>query len=219
MRFRLTYEGELRPTQRDPEANQREPLAAHKHNIRRAFHLQLKQLWATNKFLKNHKLSRNSIRHLRPVADEASYWGTEETTGPMAEVIADHYKEFGYRFIPLVREEISLLCSVKILFLRRDIPGSAISAGDIDNRLKTVIDALRKPRSITELVEHESPGIDEDPFFCLLEDDSQVSHLEVETDTLLDPPTNEENDHRRAKLVITVEIHPYYVTLFNLSFS
>jgi hypothetical protein len=58
MRFRLTYEGELRPTQRDPEANQKEPLAAHKQNIRRAFHLQLKQLWATNKFLKNHKILR-----------------------------------------------------------------------------------------------------------------------------------------------------------------
>ncbi len=121
--------------------------------------------------------------------------------------------------MPLVREEIYLLCSVKILFLRRDIPGSALTAGDIDNRLKTVIDALRRPRNATELVGHEVPGIDEDPFFCLLEDDSQVSHLEVETDTLLDPPTNEENDHRRAKLVITVEIHPYYVTLFNLSFS
>ena len=70
-------------------------MAAHKHNIRKAFHLQLKQLWATNKFLKNHKLSRNSTRPSRPVADEAVYWGTEETTGPMAEVIADRYREFG----------------------------------------------------------------------------------------------------------------------------
>jgi hypothetical protein len=79
MRFRLTYEGDLRPTQRDPEANQKEPLAAHKHNIRKTFHLQLKQLWATNKFLRNHKLSRNAMRPSRPVADESSYWGTEET--------------------------------------------------------------------------------------------------------------------------------------------
>ena len=141
----------------------------------------------------------------RPVTDEGSYLGREETTGPRAEVIADNYQEFGYRFVPLVREEISLLCSVKILFVRQDVPGSPISAGDIDNRLKTVIDTLRKPRSIAELVGHETPGIDEDPFFCLLEDDSQVSHLEVETDTLLDPPIDDANDHRRAKLVITVD--------------
>ncbi len=95
MRFRLIYDGELRPTQRDPEANQREPLGTHKHNIRKAFHHQLKQLWATNKFLKDHKLSRNALHRSRPVADEGSYWGTEETTGPMAEVIADHHQEFG----------------------------------------------------------------------------------------------------------------------------
>ncbi len=67
----------------------------------------------------------------------------------MVDVIADQYHEFGYRFVPLVREEISLLCSVGILFLRRDIPGSLLSAGDIDNRIKTVIDTLRRPRNAT----------------------------------------------------------------------
>ena len=111
MRFRLTYEGELRPTQRDPTAQQTDPLATHKHRIRKAFHVQLKQLWATNKFLRNHKLSRDAVRPSRPVADERSYWGSEETVGPMAEVIADQYRELGYRFVPLVREQISLLCS------------------------------------------------------------------------------------------------------------
>ena len=138
---------------------------------------------------------------------------------PMAQVVADQNQEFGYRFVPLVRQDISLLCSVSILFLRRDIPGSVISAGDIDNRLKTVIDALRRPRNATELVGYESPEEGEDPFFCLLEDDSQVTHLEVETDTLLDPPSDDDTDHRRVRLMITVELRPYYATLFNLSFS
>ncbi len=96
----------------------------------------------------------------------------------------------------------------------------AISAGDIDNRIKTVIDALRRPRNQAELVgDDATPGPDEDPFFCLLEDDKMVSHFSVETDTLLDPPTNEEADQRKAKLIITVELRPYYVTTFNLSFA
>ena len=213
MRFRLTYEGELRATQRDPEKNQRNPLAEHKHMIRRAFHVQLKHLWATDKFLREAKIAR--IRPGGPLEEVHP-----ESHAPlMAEVLADQYQELGYRFVPLVREEISLLCSLRILFLRRGIPGKVIYAGDIDNRIKTVIDALRRPRHANELVGHESPREGEDPFYVLLEDDSQVTHLEVETDTLLDPPTEENADQRYARLVITVEIHPYYVTMFNVSFS
>jgi hypothetical protein len=63
------------------------------------------------------------------------------------------------------------------------------------------------------------PRPDEDPFFCLLEDDKQVSHLSVETDRLLDPPTPDAANERKAKIVITVELRPYYVNLFNLSFA
>jgi hypothetical protein len=220
MRFRLTYRGELRPTQRDPLKDKADPLAAHKHRIRQEFHRQLKQLWATNKFLREHQLSRRTaLRPSRPIADENAYWGSEDKLEPMADVVADMYRENGYRFVPLVREAISLLCSLEILFLRRDIPGSALAAGDIDNRLKTVIDALRRPRHPNELVGHEKPSDGEDPFFCLMEDDSQVSHLTVETDTFLEPPSGREADIQLAQLVITVDVKPYYVTNFNLSFS
>ena len=139
---------------------------------------------------------------------------------PLVEAVAAKYHEFGYRFVPLVQERFSLLCSLDILFLRRDIPGSVISAGDIDNRIKTVIDALRRPRNQEDLVDDDvNPDPDEDPFFCLLEDDKQVSHFAVETDTLLDPPTDDDADYRKAKLVITVELRPYYVTMLNLSFA
>ncbi|GAB4225394.1 MAG: hypothetical protein Kow0032_01140 [Methyloligellaceae bacterium] len=94
-----------------------------------------------------------------------------------------------------------------------------ISAGDLDNRIKTLIDALRRPRSKNELVEqHQNPGKGEDPFYCLLEDDDQVSALTVETDTLLDPPNDDENDLRKVKIVVAVELKPYLVTMFNLSF-
>ncbi|MGH7239183.1 MAG: hypothetical protein ACREHG_03845 [Candidatus Saccharimonadales bacterium] len=96
------------------------------------------------------------------------------------------------------------------------IPGSVIQAGDIDNRLKTLIDALRIPANGSELVGNEVSRADENPFFCFLEDDEQVTQLSVQTDTLLDPPTN--RDGLFVSLVVTVDIRPFYPTMFNLSF-
>jgi len=52
----------------------------------------------------------------------------------------------------------------------------------------------------------------------LLEDDNQVSGLSVETDTLLDPPSSLTGD-KDVKLLITVNIRPYDVDMFNLSFT
>jgi hypothetical protein len=115
-----------------------------------------------------------------------------------------------------VREQLFLTCSLDILFLRRDTPGGAITpAGDIDNRIKTVIDALRRPRYQAELAENETPGEGEDPFFCLMEDDSQVDKFSVATDALLDPT----KDNQQAMVVIAVEVRPYHTTTFNLSFG
>lgn len=212
MRFRLTYAGELRPTQRDPIGDQSDPLATHKHRVRKVFHQQLKRLWGTDKFLKESKILQypgGGLEQAHPDSD----------LPPMSEVLANLYREFGYRFVPLVREDFHLLCSLRILFLRRDGRGSVIQAGDIDNRIKTIIDALRRPRSASELVGHESPADGEDPFFVLLEDDNQVSHLEVETDVLLEPLTPADADQRKVNLFVTVEIRPYVVTKLNSGFA
>jgi hypothetical protein len=58
MRFRLTYNGSVKATQQtggagDPRlfADKR---AEHKHEIRQGFHPQLRELWTTNKFLKDY---------------------------------------------------------------------------------------------------------------------------------------------------------------------
>ena len=222
MKFRLTYEGELRPTNSEPRDNQKNPLAAHKHEVRRAFHRQLRRLWATDPFLSTYKIPPKAWSLLlnEPAADSAwARWApNEDELEPLADVIAQRYYRFGYNFVPLVMRECQLLCSLNVLFLRREPPGSVIKAGDIDNRIKTLIDALRCPASPNELVgENVSPHADETPFYCLLEDDDQVSGLSVETDTLLDPPTGDDND-RRVKLVVTVEVRPYFATMFNLNF-
>lgn len=221
MKFRLTYEGELRATQRDPERGQTNPLAAHKHAIRREFHRQLKQLWETDRFLSEHRVYPDPYWMELPAADNESKISPDDDKIPLMDMVAGLYKEHGYRFVPLVREQWSLLCSLDILILRRDFPGSGVvHAGDIDNRIKTIIDALRRPRSGLELVgKDQTPDDGEDPFFVLMEDDSQVSHLSVEADVLLDPLTGDTADNRRARVLVTVELRPYYVTSFNLSLA
>ena len=223
MRFRLTYEGELRPTQRDKEAGQSNPLAPHKHAVRRVFHKQLEHLWKTNQFLSKYRISpENPNISEEPVAAADSMYAKwappDHERKRLVDVVASRHNQFGYRFVPLVTRYFHLLCSIHVLFLRHDIPGSAIDAGDIDNRIKTLIDALRLPKYQTDLVGQDAkPRQGEDPFFCLLEDDNQVSGFTVETDTLLDPP-NSTDDNRNAKIVVTVELRPYYSTTFNLSF-
>jgi hypothetical protein len=141
----------------------------------------------------------------------------------MHDVMATWYPVRGFNFLPLVAEKFSLLCSLDILFLRRDIPGSALSAGDIDNRIKTVIDALRPPKAPNEFIGRDMqpiiPNSDQNPFYVLLEDDKQVSHFSVETDTLLDPIAEGDADASKVKLIITVELRPLDVSLFNLSFA
>ena len=189
MRFRLIYEGDLKPSQLDPLTGNPDKLAGHKQTIRKAFHGQIKRLWTTNRFL-----------------------------SPLADAVAADYHEYGYIFIPLVLERWSLRCAINVLLLRQDFPGSGvIAAGDLDNRIKTLIDGLRRPKNGVELREHPQPADGETPFYCLLEDDSQITELTVETDTLLDVP--EGADQRYAKAIVTVEIQPYNVTMFNLAFA
>lgn len=220
VRFRLTYEGELRSNQKD-EDNGYVPLAKHKHSIRRGFHRQLKSLWETNKFLNEHEVyPTDYVTGRSPDTDASKRDGLGVTDRlRLVNAIADQYVENGYRFVPLVRESTFLLCGLDVLFLRRDFPGGGvISAGDIDNRVKTLIDALRKPKSAAELSGIQ-PGQDENPFFCLLEDDSQVSSLSVEADRLLAPPSGKESQASQVRIVVTVTLRPYHVTMFNLGFA
>lgn len=150
----------------------------------------------------------------------AFFGGGEDNRISMVDAVAHNYRENGYRFVPLVREELSLLCSLDILFLRQDHGSGVISAGDLDNRIKTLIDTLRRPQSANELRGNEVPADGEDPFFCLLEDDRLVTELTVRTDALLDVPAPDSEQSRRlVKLFITVEIKPHDVTMLNLSFA
>ena len=95
-----------------------------------------------------------------------------------------------------------MTCGLNILFLRRDSPGKVISGGDIDNRLKTLFDALSIPNR-SQIV--GTPESNESPFFCLLEDDSLITEVRVETDRLLTPLSANKNEND-VVLVIGVEV-------------
>ena len=93
-----------------------------------------------------------------------------------------------------------------------------MASGDIDNRLKTIFDALRMPASKDELGGYETPEEGETPFYCLLTDDKLISRVSVETDTLLQPTSLEAGDND-ARLVILIKLRPVDVGWDNISFG
>lgn len=140
---------------------------------------------------------------------------------PYRDIVKAMYPMFGYSFVPLVREQMSLQCNLDILLLRRDMPGGVLHAGDIDNRIKTLIDGLRMPKSVNELSPaYSQPSFGEDPFYVLMEEDKLVSGFSVETDLLLAPSKspNRDTDLRWVQAIISVELKPYVATSGNMDF-
>ena len=184
MKFRLVYKGDLFSTQRRLEKNQKDPKACHKHKIRENFHYQIKNLLEGGRV-------HDSVKNAQSVKSCLNS---------------------NFNFVPMVwKMKSNPDCSLNILILRRDIPGNANYAGDIDNRLKTLLDTLTIP-SKQQLPDAATPGQDQEPFFCLFEDDSLVSHLSVEMDQLLEPPTDGGARSSECLLIVNVNIEPGLLT-------
>lgn len=181
MQFRLIYEGKL------PSAGRANRRIKEKHFIRKVFHKQLSQLWQNQPILS---------RYLS-IDIPNSQSGVD--------MMADKFRTCGFRFLPLTHDYFgSLACSLDILFLSHDQPGELVKhGGDIDNRIKVLFDALRMPLNEAELKD-QTPEKDEDPFFCLLQDDSQITEVKVTTDRLLTPITDK-MDHKDVHLIIHVK--------------
>lgn len=132
------------------------------------------------------------------------------------DALPERFQCGGYRFVPLVTEDLALICAIEILFLRPDPPGSLIQSGDIDNRLKTLFDALRMPGPDAAELGGNNPREDESPFYCLLQDDRLISRVSVETDVLLQPTSPENADNPNdARLLITVKLKPVNPTVYH----
>jgi hypothetical protein len=189
MEFRLTYQGILLSSRDTPEG--KKARAPHKHVIRRRIHRQLKRLWDVHPVMAQ-------VRETKGL-DGRDYldWA------------GDNWKVGDFRCVPLVTERSGLFCKLEVLMLRFGPPGEAL--GDIDNRLKTLFDALKRPGE-KNAFGGAVPQEGEDPFFVLLDDDRLITHVTVETDTLLQPITGDKNDTR---LVLTVTVRPLRPSLWN----
>ena len=130
--------------------------------------------------------------------------------------LANRHALYGFNFVPLVTQELDLTCSIDILFLRPDKPGHVVWGGDIDNRLKTLLDAMRIPEAGEDYT-NRTPEANEAPFYCLLEDDRLITRVSVETDTLLEPVSGT-FDASDARLIVKVSLQSQVIAPHNVEF-
>ena len=158
------------------------PLAANarpnqKHDIRRELHPQLKELWEHPPLNQFYWKARPGSQHLRTVR--------------------------GHEFVSIVHPDWHFNAELNILMLRPELPRRIVtSGGDIDNRLKTLFDALARPLHDQDVPAAWTPKDDEKPLHCLLDDDRLISKVTVETDRLLAALNS-----THVKLVIKVHVH------------
>jgi Holliday junction resolvase RusA-like endonuclease len=170
MNFTLFYRGKLKSNGKPEE----------KHALRKHFHPQLRQLW-----------------NQPPLSNFSSFY--ESSLDQMESSIT--YRVGKFRFTPLVCTGLHLVARLDITLLRPEAPGSLITTGgDIDNRLKTLLDSLKIPKERSALPKGSFPNTDEDPFFCLLEDDNLVTEIAVRTKQLLEP------EYQKGEVVVLLEV-------------
>jgi hypothetical protein len=83
------------------------------------------------------------------------------------------------------------------------------SGGDIDNQVKVIVDALRRPKRDDEMPHKEDDDITPNPLYCLLEDDKLITGLRVKTDRLLFTLDQGQSEACAIIRVETAQIDPF----------
>src|SRR5262245_35492988 len=170
MEFRLVYQGVLNSTGN-------KSAVGHTHAIRRYLHKQLANLWRTAPILRMAAgQTQGAILNINTLHGKMSLNITE---------LVEIYGRAGKHFVPLVCDENSITCSLDILLLRRDL-GTVLVSGDLDGRIKTLIDALTIPNR--GLKKEDLEDGEEDPMYCLMSDDKLISEVKVTADYLFADP-------------------------------
>ena len=208
MQFTLHYRGDLRASRSGRGGSRLDD----KWKIRRQIHPQLKGLWEHHQVL-------NSIQPDTIIPGDGGSFMTfnvhhsqpepPSDLGPNTIDLIAPITVAGKSFVPLVRESMALVCDLDILFLRKGEPGKLISqGGDIDNRIKTLLDGLRMPTNAAEIGRRPVNR----PMYCLLEDDSLITGLNVQTDRLLDYKATSVH---AVQLIIKVKVIVIHVRPYN----
>jgi len=148
----------------------------HKHELRMKFHEQIKKLWDQEPL----KYFKNSVNlYDNSVARQIGH----------------------FNFCSIINTSFHLVAEIDITILRSESIGNIItSGGDIDNRIKTLLDALKMPLNQDELPEKLDYIKQPNPTFCLLQDDSLISSLKISTKQLLTTEIN------KKEVILVIDI-------------
>jgi len=171
------------------------------HKIRQELHYQLKHLWELDPWKKNGKYpwQKNKLEDIG-----LDVWKIEN------ELFQERH---GKNFICLAKANLNMYVELSFNFF---VPKDT-SFRDIDNKLKTLCDALKLPdkrkrkEDVPEEIKKWAQNKKENPLVCLLEDDDLIYKLSAETDFFLDGRKkffeSKENKSRHQMLcVINVKI-------------
>lgn len=181
MEIILTFEGRIPGQRRSPD-NQ---MAV--WEMRSAFDHQLSKLWAKSPFEQLNDWYQD--RHQKRVP---------QISKPIGET----------DFVPFYGRPVGIGVALKVTLLTGiPVQKKVVEAGDLDNRFKRVIDALRIPKQqeIPNSVTLKSR------FLCLLADDDVVSRIDAETGVYLSS-----DDPQHSFVIVRATPTPIRVTLDNL---
>jgi hypothetical protein len=170
--FTLFYRGAL-PAQRKATRED-------KHEIRRYFHHQLEELWSHTPLYQHFDLIDPDFKPPAPAG--AIVVDSNEDKPRLVKKVG------GNEYAFVVSDKIALVAELTITFLRPETPGGLMDEnGDLDNRIKTLLDGLKVPNSKNALPTDGSLEKDPKPLYCLLEDDRFITSLNIKSDRLLAP--------------------------------
>ena len=163
--------------------------AEEKDRIRLDFSRQLRQLWTDNPVLFN--LRQHSERY--------------------------SVREVGERFfLPMAVKSLFFRCEVEILILSPTRDLNVVRNADIDNRLKTLIDARRLPTQSSEVSKVIGENTKSEPVYVLLEDDCLITSISAKSDSLLGANPSEVSDCY-SKAIISIHLFPLIPTMDTMS--
>jgi hypothetical protein len=212
MKFTLTYDGPL------PSTGNGSKKTESKWKLRKFFHPQLEELWATHPAVRDmregfyFRTDRDGISMTYSHHDFDNLHPRVRTPQPGDVDLCAPIQKGNRLFKPLVRNSFAVSCTLKILFLRKEMPGKVYQGGDLDNRLKTLLDALSVPAHREQIM--NDPSID-DPILCLVEDDALITGLSINTDRLLSRPNAHPSD---VRMDIEVDVRVTDARPYNATF-
>ena len=144
MKFTLQYDGVL-------VSNQGSSRVDNKREIRFALDPWLRKLWEQNRQLRWLRVHEGSLARLRSASFKGNDLVVDPLTGGMDGPLIwspfPHATIDGLTYIMLVNQLNRWICDLEIKLL---VPESTHKRGDIDNRVKTLLDGLRPPQNMKE---------------------------------------------------------------------